>query len=294
MGLLDLQNHQLKSFLTVADSRSISSAAEKLFISHTSLIQQMNALESSLGFSLFIRSPRGVVLTESGKTFYEEFQKLILQADDLITKCRAIEEHGSHIRVANMNDLHTFYFYSEFYRQFQKDNPKISIDFVPTTSESVLEMCIAGDIDIGFYFGLAKQADHPSLVFRTSTISNMCIVVSQLNPLAKKGFIEASDLTEKDVYAFNVSDPDLIYRQVPAIEAGRLHLFDATMQTVFEKCENNSLIILPIWFKEHFPTLSFLPFEPPIPFSYQVVYRKDHNVSVQMLVNSYLEFDSKL
>lgn len=244
MGLLDLHTHQLQSFLTVAESKSFTAAAEKLYISHTALIQQMNALEKTLGFSLFTRSPRGVVLTESGRTFYEEFQKLIGQADAIITKCRDLEERGAHVRVANMNDLHTFYFYADFYRRFQKENPQIVLDFVPTAAENVLDMCRSGEIDVGFYFGLEKQAENPSLFFRAATISNMCIVVSRSNPLVAHGRITAQDLEGKTVYAFNVSDPNLIYDQVSPIPAGKLQLFDATMQSIFEKCEAGEPMIL--------------------------------------------------
>ena len=294
MGLLDLHIHQLQTFLTVAESKSFTAAAEKLYISHTSLIQQMNALEKALGFSLFHRSPRGVVLTESGTLFYEEFQKLIGQADEVIGKCRDLEERGVHIRVANMNDLHTFYFYADFYRHFQRENPQIVLDFVPTAAENVLDMCRSGEIDVGFYFGLEKQAENPALVFRAAAIYNMCIVVSRNNPLAKQGHINRTDLEGKSVFAFNVSDPDLIYDQVPAINPGKLSLFDATMQSVFEKTEKGDLIILPIWFARQFPSLCFLPFDPPIPFTYQVVYRKEHSPAVQKLVSAYLDYDAQL
>ena len=294
MGLLDLHIHQLQTFLTVAESKSFTAAAEKLYISHTSLIQQMNALEKALGFSLFHRSPRGVVLTESGTLFYEEFQKLIGQADEVIGKCRDLEERGVHIRVANMNDLHTFYFYADFYRRFQRENPQIVLDFVPTAAENVLGMCRSGEIDVGFYFGLEKQAENPTLIFRAAAISNMCIVVSRNNPLAKQGYIKGTDLEGKSVFAFNVSDPDLIYDQVPAINPGKLSLFDATMQSVFEKTEKGDLIILPIWFARQFPSLCFLPFDPPIPFTYQVVYRKEHSPAVQKLVSAYLDYDAQL
>lgn len=294
MGLLDLHIHQLQSFLIVAESKSFTSAADKLFISHTALIQQMNALEKTLGFSLFVRSPRGVTLTESGKLFYEEFQKLIRAADDVITRCRDMDENGQHIRVGNMNDLHTFYFYADFYRQFQKENPRIVIDFVPTESESVLDLCRSGAIDVGFYFGLQKQAENPDLIFRPASISNMCIVVSTKHPLARKGKVQTEDLKGKTVLAFNVSDPELIYELIPAIEPGKLKLFDASMQTVFENLESGGLLVLPIWFENQFPNLRFVPFSPPVPFTYQVVCRKEHTTGVQKLVSAYLEYDANL
>lgn len=294
MGFFDLHNHQLQSFLTVAESNSFSSAAEKLFISHTALIQQMNTLERALGFHVFLRSPRGVKLTDSGKMFYDGLQHLMQEANEIITRCQDLEENGQHIRVGNMNDLHTFYFYADFYRQFKKDNLGITLDFIPTVSENVLDMCRSGVIDVGFYFGLQTQAENPDLVFRAASIPNMCIVVSKKNPFAKKGTVQAEDLSGKTILAFNVSDPALIYSLVPAIDRGKLVMFDATMQSVYEYSERGSLIILPIWFAEQFPNLMFLPFSPPVPFIYQVVYRKEHSTNVQKFVNAYLEYDANL
>ena len=98
----------------------------------------------------------------------------------------------------------------------------------------------------------------------------------------------------KTVYASNVSDANFIYQQVLAIQEGNLVLFDANMQSVFEKCESGGLFILPVWFEQRFPNLHFLPFSPPVPFYYQVVYRKEHSPGTQKLVNAYLEFDANL
>lgn len=294
MGILDLHTHQLNSFLVTAESRSFSEAAERLFISHTALIQQMNALEKELGFSLFIRSPRGIRLTESGKTFYDGFQELVSQSDSLISKCKTMDESARIVRVGNMNDLHTFYFYADFYRQFQKDNPEITLDFFPTLYKNVLSLCENNEIDVGFYFGMEKQAEHPSLIFRTAAIPNMSIAVSKDNPLAKKERITAADLKDRKVYASNISDEALIYHLIEAIENGKLELFDASMQSVYEICRRGELFVLPIWFAQQFPKLCFLPFDPPVPFAYQVVYRKEHSVAAQRLVNAYLEYDAAL
>ena len=129
---------------------------------------------------------------------------------------------------------------------------------------------------------------------RAASIPNMCIVVSKKNPLAGKKAVQAEDLSGKTILAFNVSDPNLIYSLVPAIDRGKLVMFDATMQSVFDYSEKGSLIILPIWFAEQFPNLVFLPFSPPVPFIYQVVYRKEHSNNVQKLVNAYLEYDANL
>lgn len=50
-----MYDKHLDSFIVIAESGSFSSAADKLFISRTALIQQINLLEKELGFQLFNR-----------------------------------------------------------------------------------------------------------------------------------------------------------------------------------------------------------------------------------------------
>lgn len=61
----DLYNPQLDTFLRVADAGSFSKAAEEMYITPTAVIKQINLLEGSLGVMLFIRTHRGLHLTEA-------------------------------------------------------------------------------------------------------------------------------------------------------------------------------------------------------------------------------------
>ena len=67
---------QLKGFLAIVEHRSFTAAADRLYISQSALSQQMKTLERELGFALFDRSTRQVVLTEAGRSFYQSAQKM--------------------------------------------------------------------------------------------------------------------------------------------------------------------------------------------------------------------------
>ena len=57
---MPLYNHQLDTFVKVAELGSFSKAADDLYISPTAVIKQMNILESNLGVTLFNRTHRGL------------------------------------------------------------------------------------------------------------------------------------------------------------------------------------------------------------------------------------------
>ena len=72
-----MYNPQLETFLKVADCGSFNKAAEELYISPPAVIKQINLLESSLNRQLFVRTHRGLILTEAGKSLYHDAKYII-------------------------------------------------------------------------------------------------------------------------------------------------------------------------------------------------------------------------
>ena len=58
-------------FREVAEAGNISLAAENLYLSQSAVSQSVKQLEQQLGTRLFLRSPRGVTLTEDGLLLFE-------------------------------------------------------------------------------------------------------------------------------------------------------------------------------------------------------------------------------
>ena len=65
-------NHNLTAFVSAIDSGSFTKAADKLFVTPTAVMKQINSLESHLGLKLIERTSQGVRLTPAGEVIYRD------------------------------------------------------------------------------------------------------------------------------------------------------------------------------------------------------------------------------
>jgi DNA-binding transcriptional LysR family regulator len=80
---MEFNLHHLRMFLTVAKYENYSRAAAELFISQPALSAQIASLEKNLGFSLFTRYGRGVILTAEGQVLYEQVTVFLEKYDSI-------------------------------------------------------------------------------------------------------------------------------------------------------------------------------------------------------------------
>ncbi|MDD5922949.1 MAG: LysR family transcriptional regulator, partial [Eubacteriales bacterium] len=86
-----MELRQIRYFLVLAEERSFSRAAKRVYISQPSLSRQIGALESELGFSLFLRGGKELELTGAGK-------ELLPPAKDLESSMEVFRNEAERIR----------------------------------------------------------------------------------------------------------------------------------------------------------------------------------------------------
>ncbi|MDB5725492.1 MAG: hypothetical protein JWQ16_2246 [Novosphingobium sp.] len=87
-----METRYLRSFLKIAETGSITRAAESLGIAQPSLSQQLLRLEDEIGVSLFSRTARGVTLTDSGRLFQEHARQLLRVVDAAVEEIRHLDD----------------------------------------------------------------------------------------------------------------------------------------------------------------------------------------------------------
>src|SRR4030095_10334531 len=87
-GEASMELRHLRYFVTVAREGHITRAAEKLHMQQPPLSQQIKALESEIDAALFVRHPRGVSLTDAGRSFLADAEAVLAQVDRASARAR--------------------------------------------------------------------------------------------------------------------------------------------------------------------------------------------------------------
>ncbi|MDO5638871.1 MAG: LysR family transcriptional regulator [Neisseria sp.] len=144
-----MELRHLRYFVTVADERNFTRAAEKLFIAQPPLSRQVRQLEEELGVALFVPGARPLTLTEAGEFLYAHATQMLAKANDVKTMTRRIGHIQETLRVGYVAS--TLYgFLPEIIRKFKEEAPEVSVSWHEMNSVQQLEALKAGRIDVGF------------------------------------------------------------------------------------------------------------------------------------------------
>ena len=83
-----MDSNLLKVFISVANFKSISKAAKELEFTQSNVTLRVQQLEKSLGYDLFHRTNRGVVLSKEGEKFYPYAVDIVKKVEEATMKMR--------------------------------------------------------------------------------------------------------------------------------------------------------------------------------------------------------------
>lgn len=135
-------------FYAVANAKNITKAAEELMISQPAISKSIKKLEEQLGGQLFVRTKRGVILTDEGKEFYnyiKQAMEYIYNAENKFTDL--INLNTGIIKIGVSTTL-TKEFLLPYIEIFHKKYPKIDIQIVTNITTELIPKLRNGLIDI--------------------------------------------------------------------------------------------------------------------------------------------------
>ena len=174
--------HQLKYFVSIVDTGSMTKAAERCFISQPSISQQLSKLEDNIGQKLFSREHGKLVLTDPGQIMYEQAQKILTDVEE--TKRRVSDANdtgGGSVSIGILPTLAPFILPNMLLSLTDK-YPNAVVTIREEVSEAIVAAAARGEIDILIE---VLPFDETHLDVETLFLDEFYVAVHQDHPLAK-------------------------------------------------------------------------------------------------------------
>ena len=186
---------KLKYFLDVASFMSFTKAAEHNYVSQTAVSQQIQSMETELGFKLFDRSKGKIALTAAGVSFCRDCTEVMQQYEAAVSRAAKINDMESGVGRISMGFLTTadVSFMEQIIQTFQKSYPRIRIRLVPSSFVSIREQLEKGGLDIGFCPQFEFE-DSRKIESRVVLRQKIGFLISKKNPLAQRNSVHVREL----------------------------------------------------------------------------------------------------
>jgi DNA-binding transcriptional LysR family regulator len=115
----------LRSFVTIADSGSMTRAAGRLFMTQSAISMQIKRLENSLGMSVFDRSSQGMSTTTEGEQLLHFANQMLAINDEAMGRLTSPDYEGQ-IRIGAPCDV-IYPHIPNILKEFSRDFPRVQI-----------------------------------------------------------------------------------------------------------------------------------------------------------------------
>jgi len=126
-SLRNLDMGTLRSFVTIAESGSMTRAASRLFLTQSAISMQIKRLETSLGLSVFERSAQGMTTTSEGEQLLQFANQMLSLNDEAMGRLTSPDYEGV-IRFGAPCDV-IYPHVPGILREFSRDFPRVQLKF---------------------------------------------------------------------------------------------------------------------------------------------------------------------
>ncbi|PGS49836.1 LysR family transcriptional regulator [Bacillus sp. AFS041924] len=190
---------QLEYLVYVANEKSISKAAEKLYISTSAISQSISQLERELNITIFNRSRIGTTPTPEGNI-------VITKAINILSNIKQLNEELCNLNSKKEKQLKIvaatafFDIFQEAVTNFNIENPQISIDVDEMIQEQLLKGFHPDRYDVGFLPIEKEELDkYPKLGKKLIDKARIGIVVGKKSKLYNYEYVTPEDLNHEKI-----------------------------------------------------------------------------------------------
>ena len=232
----------LKYAVEISRTKSISKAAENLYMGQPNLSRAIKELEESIGITIFERTSKGIHVTPDGEEFLQYARSIISQVEDVEAMYRNGHVRKQKLSVCVPRASYISYAMADFAKCIDTDIPA-DIFYKETNSMRTINNILNDTFNLGIVrYQTAFEKYYKSLfsakklVTETITEFNYCLLMSKNHPLANRDDIDLAELapyieiTHGDPYVPSMPQIDVKKAEMSEFVDKRIYVFERASQ----------------------------------------------------------------
>ena len=188
-----MELRQLKYFVRIAETLNFSEASRTLYVTQSTLSQQIKSLEDELGSLLFQRDSHSVTLTESGQMLLPLARQTLMDASSCKEQIKDLQE----MLTGELNIGVTYSFspiLTESVKNFMKEYPGVKLNIQYKNMEELMGLLRRREVD----FVLSFKSNRPYDEIESHNLfeDKLSVIMRKDHALASKSSISIGDLTK--------------------------------------------------------------------------------------------------
>lgn len=272
-----MYNPILDTFIAAADCGSFTKAAQRLFISSTAVMKQMNMLENHLGVKLMKRKASGIELTDAGKIIYRDAKHMIELSAKSVAAAKATEHDYDTTFCVGTSLLNPAKPFMDLWYRVNKDFTDYKLHLIPfeDNHEGILAEIEKLGEKFDFLIGVCDSKAWLSLCnFTPLGRYKKMVAVARNHHLASKKIIDVEDLYGETLMMVPNGDSGVndFLRNDLEKNHPQIHIEDTPQfydLSVFNRCAESDRVLLTIecWQEVHPGLISI-----PVNWNYSIPY----------------------
>lgn len=182
----------LRLFVAIADERTLTKGAQRVFLSPSAASSRIRELEEQTGGRLFQRNLRGLELTALGATFRRHARLVLRQVENLQDECGVGSAGTGHLRIF-ANTTAVTEFMPDILARFMAQRPNLTVDMVERITSDIVSGVLDGAAEIGIVAGPVPREGLQVIPFG---MDKVVLVTSETHPLADREFVRYADVLD--------------------------------------------------------------------------------------------------
>lgn len=152
-----MELYQLRTFVTVAETGNLTRAAQRINASGPAVSAQIKALEEELGVELFVRTAKGMRLTDAGKELAGRARRTLESAGELLSAAGSFRSQAVGVARIGLNNEPVRLRMTEFLARMRADHPRIELHLMQYSTADALDGILTGELDAAFVYETAND-----------------------------------------------------------------------------------------------------------------------------------------